>query len=104
MKISHKEMQTKEVEIEDDILCNKCGLSCHRDNYNLGLIEYKLVCGYASIFGDGNIFRFSLCERCISKIFKTFAIPAQKTVCGWAASEKDLEEDIEPGTYEKGYF
>jgi len=104
MKISHKETVTKEEEVEDDILCNQCGLSCNNPEYYAGIIEYKLKCSFSSILGDGNIFRFSLCEQCISDMFKTFKIPAQKTVCGWAASpedsEEDSEEDIEPGTYE----
>ena len=90
-------MQTKEVEIEDDILCNKCGLSCNDLEHHAGIIEYKLVCGFGSILGDGNIFRFSLCEKCIHDMFQTFKIPAKYTICSWAASEDEIDI-IEPET------
>jgi len=70
--------QTKQVveTVIEDILCNKCGESCKTriGNYE-GVIEYSMTGGYDSHLGDNVEFIFSICERCLEKLFKEFKIP-----------------------------
>jgi len=77
MKVSHKEPQTIDVEVIDDILCNQCGGSCHdRQGMNYeGLIEARVQGGYASKLGDMTSFIFSICEDCLEKLFVRFKHP-----------------------------
>jgi hypothetical protein len=84
----------REVEVVDDILCNKCGESTRSclwegDINNLpiyefeGLTEVEIVGGYGSKhIGDGNKLVFSLCEKCLMEFAKTFAIDAF-VECEW---------------------
>lgn len=80
---SHKEQVTEEKEIVDNVFCNCCGRSVHRD---------KDICGrdmfvdYLS-FKDNRIYRqrfndfyedFHICEDCAKKINSTFKIPVEK--------------------------
>jgi Fe-S-cluster containining protein len=78
-----KKMKTviQEVEIIEDIICNKCGGSCctkfdpieNTDFY--GLIEASFSTGYFSQhLPDGFIYSFSLCEKCLAELFKSFKI------------------------------
>lgn len=75
-----KEVQKSVSEVED-ILCNKCGLTCskeHAPGY-YGLIEASVSGGYGSNeenIQDGDVHTFSLCERCCSELFKSFKIPS----------------------------
>ena len=71
---SHKIKVEKEQEVIDDVICNKCGNSCrdeHDMNYE-GLIEAYVSGGYGSKLGDSVNYKFSLCETCLSEMFKTF--------------------------------
>lgn len=72
MKTTKKE--TQEVEVIVDVFCNKCGESCKGAIGNLnGLIEAKVSGAYDSThIGDGDVYEFSLCEKCLSELFDTF--------------------------------
>jgi len=65
--------------ITTDIICNKCGKSCHDidgANYE-GVIEHELCGGWGSkVIGDGYQHQFSLCETCFMELSKTFVIPS----------------------------
>ena len=76
MKVTKTE--TKEVEVIVDAICNKCGASCKGSIGNLnGLIEARIDGAYdSSHLGDGNVYEFSLCEKCCSELFATFKYPA----------------------------
>jgi len=73
---SHKETKTEEIEIIDDIICNKCGESLQHGNVPgfYGLKEYEIHGGWASIFGDGAVLKFSVCEKCLKEFIGTFKI------------------------------
>ncbi len=72
--------------IRKEVFCNKCGMSCRGCIGNLnGLIEEKVyfnelvnikVCGgYDSThLGDGDIIKFSLCEKCLVELISTFSL------------------------------
>ncbi len=73
---SHLEIKEIEEEFIDDIICNNCGESCKDDqnmNYE-GLIEADVNGGYASLLGDLVHYKFSICEKCLEKMFKGFKI------------------------------
>jgi hypothetical protein len=80
MKIIKKVPQ--EIEVVDDVICNKCGKSCRPskevpDFY--GLIEASFTTGYESAaLPDGSIYTFSLCENCLAELFETFQIEPEK--------------------------
>lgn len=63
-----------------DILCNRCGESCKGDlNFN-GLIEAQVVGAYDSTsLLDNVIYTFSMCEKCLSEMFRYFAHQPQET-------------------------
>jgi hypothetical protein len=76
---------TKEIEVIDNVFCNKCGESCEpwvSDNGRAtghGLIEAKVSGGYSSpILPDGHSYCFSLCEKCLVELMKTFKHPAYR--------------------------
>ena len=59
-----------------EIFCNKCGMSCrgHVGNFN-GLIEARIYGAYDSThLNDGDIYKFSLCERCLVELFNSFKL------------------------------
>lgn len=61
---------------DKEIFCNLCGMSCRGvvGNFN-GLIEAKVYGAYDSThLGDGDIYKFSLCERCLSELFDKFKL------------------------------
>lgn len=55
----------------DNIFCNKCGMSClNMQGGHNGLIEAEVVGGYDSThIDDGDVYIFSLCEKCLREIF-----------------------------------
>lgn len=68
----------QEVEVIDDILCNKCGQSCKIEGDFYGLIETGFSTGYFSpCLPDGNTYLFSLCEECVAKLMDSFEIKAE---------------------------
>jgi hypothetical protein len=75
----------REVEITDDIICNKCGASCIEDFEGLpstevayGLIEAEVEGGYYSTYlEDQQSYTFSLCEKCLKELFDKFVIPPE---------------------------
>jgi hypothetical protein len=69
--IKTKTVTVTQEEIED-IFCNKCGKSCKKFCDYEGLIEAEFTGGYDSKLGDGNMYRFSLCEDCLAPLFKKF--------------------------------
>lgn len=74
-----KQSVTKPVEEIVDIFCNKCGMSCkgHIGNFN-GLIEAKVTGAFDSThLGDGDVYCFSLCERCVSELVESFKLYAK---------------------------
>lgn len=79
MKIT--KIETKETEVIIDAICNKCGSSCKGSIGNLnGLIEAEIYGAYdSSHLGDGNIYQFSLCEKCCFELFATFKHTALKS-------------------------
>jgi hypothetical protein len=85
----------KEVEEVQDYLCNRCGKTCHYrdpDEPFAGLLEVEYVAGYFSIFGDGDIYRFSLCELCLKELFASFKLAAYQGNVQFP--ELYLEEDL----------
>lgn len=67
------------------IYCNKCEGTCKGSigNFN-GLIEIPVYGAYDSThLGDGCEYRFSLCEKCLDELFKSFKIEP-------FADEKDI--------------
>jgi hypothetical protein len=76
----YKTVTISREEIDDDI-CNKCRKSLwlqlgedeNSGNFE-GLTETTLYAGYGSKLGDGNVYRFSLCEDCLIEFFGTFQI------------------------------
>jgi hypothetical protein len=78
MKITKEKTITETVTIVEDIICNNCGESCKTDsdfNQYDGLIEVCVSGGYFSKFiGDLNSYTFSLCEKCVMEMIKSFKI------------------------------
>lgn len=81
-----KIIKTEEVDIIEDIICNKCGESCcigsysenNEDKVFNGLIEYTASGHYLSSYlSDTTTYKFSLCEKCLSDSFKEFKISVQ---------------------------
>lgn len=76
MKVTKKIQQ--EIEVVNDVICNKCGQSCRPseevpDFY--GLIETSVTTGYESpALPDGMCYTFSLCEECLAELFSSFKI------------------------------
>jgi hypothetical protein len=78
MRITKK--VTEEVEVTEDILCNKCGESMMPYNDDVGcvegIVELKLGFGYFSErFQDQDMIQFSLCEFCLYELVSVFTIP-----------------------------
>lgn len=65
-------------DVVEDVFCNKCGLSCKSpQGHNHGLIEAEVVGGYESThIGDGDVHKFSLCERCLLDMINEFHYPS----------------------------
>jgi hypothetical protein len=72
----------KKIQVEshviDEIICNKCGQAFKVGPYGgfEGLEEAEVTGGYGSNhIGDGNRYRFSICEKCLLELFQTFVVP-----------------------------
>ena len=71
--------ETSKIQYIEDILCNKCGMSCKGEigNFN-GLIEYTIFGSYDSThLVDMSNYTFSLCEKCLCVLFNSFSIPIE---------------------------
>lgn len=88
MKILKKVMQ--EVDIIEDIKCNKCGCTCSNQNFSNELVasqNFKTYDGLINIkiqtspwskkFDSENQYIFSLCENCTLELVKTFKHPLE---------------------------
>lgn len=63
-----------------DIICNKCENSLRGSCDYEGLVEVEVGFGYDSKwFGDSNLISFSLCEKCLWELTRTFKIPCKET-------------------------
>lgn len=88
MKVTRKlEVPT---DIVTDIFCNKCGLSCKAPSGEFyGLIEAEITTGYYSThLFDGDVHRFSLCERCLSDFMTSFLYPSNQL-------GEDITDDVD---------
>lgn len=69
-----------------ETVCNKCGGTCAKfwadgEFEDYGLVNAKVSSGYLSHdLEDGNLYTFSLCEKCLKEMFESFKIPV-KTLC-----------------------
>lgn len=114
MKMLRNEI--RDVEVETDRICNKCGNSCRQDEYNYGGFSASIVGGYSStVIDDGAFYAFDICEECAKEFMDTFKITAYENDIEWDYNEEqspmppagdfikwdDREEpelDYEPGT------
>lgn len=69
-------IKTQEVEVLEDVLCNKCGSSCKSTYGSMyGLIEAVVTSGDESThLGDMRVreWKFSLCEECLWPLLESF--------------------------------
>lgn len=68
----------REVSYEEDIRCNKCGGTCKVESApgQYGLIKQVVCGGYGSTaLSDMTEYHFSMCEQCLSDLFKSFLLP-----------------------------
>lgn len=75
-----KSKQLKEVEVVNDVLCNKCekSLKVKQSEDYYGLREVTVHSGFFSAeFPDCTRYTFSLCEECLAELFATFKLPVQ---------------------------
>lgn len=77
--------KTIEVEYTEDLICNKCGESLKHiittdGDFNFcGLEEITVNGCYGSDpLEDLVSYTFSLCEKCLDDLFKSFKIPVEK--------------------------
>jgi hypothetical protein len=73
--------QQQEVDVLQDVLCDKCGLSCYQESG----YEYALLManwGYCSK-KDGERHRAQLCEDCYDKILQQMGIKPLINEGGW---------------------
>lgn len=101
MKVTRKVVQP--VEVIEDIFCNFCGLSCKSPMGEFyGLIEVEVVAGYESThLEDGEVHKFSLCERCLSEMIIKFKYPSFQGNFMVPENEtsKEYSEDFDPKEY-----
>ena len=101
MRISHEERRVEHVEVVDDIICNQCGRSCvERYTGNVyGLNEVKVEGGCGARLGDMTSYRFSLCERCLTRLFDGFEHPPLVHQVGvpatWERVRKEYAKHLE---------
>jgi len=75
-----KEMETKDIEVITDVICNKCGDSLRLYSggkwYNYGGVIEATVegCYESKYITDGTLYKFSLCEKCFDELRRTFKI------------------------------
>lgn len=80
MEITKKITETREIEVVEKTLCNKCGEEIGQYDTCLSA---RLSGGYGSLIGDGTEIYFDICECCIIEMMKTFKIPAKQNEAGW---------------------
>lgn len=100
MRKTKKIKVTETKEVTTDIVCNNCGGSCQvgsfdskgKDKVYEGLLETEVHGGFfSSELGDMTSYRFSLCEKCLSKMFSGFKVPVEiKDECTCHDPFKDL--------------
>ena len=77
---TEKRVIEEEVTVTDDILCNQCGNSLRDpggcNNFH-GLIEVEVFGGYGATLGDQEMYKFSICEDCLRKLFAGFLLPPE---------------------------
>lgn len=82
----NKKDSWEEIPRDAEVFCNFCGLSCKLGEDecqgNSGLINQTVMGGYHSTPGNGegtlddmSVYRFSLCEFCLDRLFGKFKIP-----------------------------
>jgi hypothetical protein len=73
--------ETKEIEIVEDEICNKCSKSMKlEDGQIYGLSNAHVNGGYLSKkLVDTTMYGFSICESCLKEIFDSFEIPVTET-------------------------
>lgn len=72
--------ETKEIEVVDTVICNKCGESLEISFNHAECVKVDHRFGYFSnpqLFGDLTEVRFDLCEKCVFELVKTFVVPAE---------------------------
>lgn len=88
--------EIKDIEIVEDIICNRCGAIMNHDitGEPEGLTECYIEGGYDSKYiGDGVSFKFDLCEGCVVELMKQFIIPAEKKDWNEPIGEEDDNTD-----------
>lgn len=106
MKITKKVV--KEVEIIQDILCNRCGDSLLIQISDCGLFddepEYEII-GLADIIYTGSYwstnpikdmmtYKFNICEKCLGILFQDFKIPSEQWDLDSQQSIYQIQEDL----------
>lgn len=79
MIITKKE--NREVEVIEDVLCNQCGCSLKSKEFPngfIGAVGISVSGSYTSEYlDDMTEYNFSLCEKCLSNLFKSFKIKVE---------------------------
>ena len=76
-----KTKKLRKVEVIEDVICNRCAKSLKIKNSSspndfFGLVEHTIHGSYDSIsLNDCTSYTFSLCEKCLAGLFKSFEIP-----------------------------
>lgn len=76
MIIAHKE--TQEVEVVDDVICNRCGKSCRNADGFIEMAPLRVRWGYGSS-KDTEDHESHLCEQCYDEIVSGFKISPKVT-------------------------
>lgn len=80
MKIVEKATVTETKEVTKDVICNRCGETCHYDkqdpnSHPIGLLNVQVTGGYFSMFPpDLERWEFDLCESCLGWLVSTFSV------------------------------
>jgi hypothetical protein len=91
--VKKKNTIIKVVEEIIDVTCNMCGNTCidsQGANYE-GLIDARIQGGFDSKLGDGIEYGFSLCEDCLSELFKKFKHPPDKDMGNYLGGCEEIE-------------
>lgn len=89
-------------------VCNRCGGSLagdteHSAREQYGLVEATVSGGYSSPhLSDCTTYTFSLCEKCLRKLFSTFEIPPK--IGGYAAGTGERDGSSEPYADEEARY
>jgi hypothetical protein len=63
--------KTTEIINELNIICNKCGIFCKKNDSHYGLVEVDIE-GECKELCDSVSYSFLICEECLEEIFKAF--------------------------------